>query len=79
MFKRDQSRDVLDEDCPRSECLDESRIISVETVRAGVLQELVYSVVLKKNVEPVKLLEAVRAKNDNQKVTLILGRQEIDL
>jgi len=68
---------ALDE--PFRECLDESRIISVETVRAGVLQELVYSVVLKKNVEPGKLLEAVRAKNDNQKVALILGRQEIDL
>ena len=61
------------------ECLDEYRIISVETVRAGVLQEIVYSVVLKKNSSPQKLLEEIRKRNDNQKVTLVLGQQEIDL
>ncbi len=64
---------------PFREFLDEFRIISVETVRAGVLQEVVYSVVLRKKVEPRKLLEAVRQKNDNQKVTLVLGQQEIDI
>jgi uncharacterized membrane protein YhiD involved in acid resistance len=64
---------------PFREFLDEFRIISVETVRAGVLQEVVYSVVLKKKAEARKLLEAVRQKNDNQKVTLVLGQQEIDI
>ena len=59
--------------------LEEFRIISVETVRAGVLQEVVYSVVLKKKVKPRELLEAIRERNDNQKVTLILGQQEIDV
>ncbi|MCP4679360.1 MAG: DUF4956 domain-containing protein [Deltaproteobacteria bacterium] len=59
--------------------LDEFRIISVETVRAGVLQEVVYSVVMKKKVAPKDLLEAIRKNNDNQKVTLVLGQQEIDI
>ena len=59
--------------------LEEHRIISVETVRAGVLQEVVYSVVLKKKAKPRELLEAIRERNDNQKVTLILGQQEIDI
>jgi hypothetical protein len=59
--------------------LDEYRIISVETVRAGVLQEVVYSVVLKKKARPQELLEDIRARNDNQKVTLVLGQQEIDI
>lgn len=59
--------------------LDEYRVISVETVRAGVLQELVLSVVLKRNTTPTALLEAVRAFNDNNKVTLIIGQQSVDL
>ncbi len=59
--------------------LEEFRIISVETVRAGVLQEVVYSVVLKKKASPQQLLEGIRTRNDNQKVTLILGQQEIDI
>jgi hypothetical protein len=64
---------------PFRKYLDESRIISVETVRAGVLQEVVYSVVLKKRISPRKLIESIRTRNDNQKVTLVLGQQEIDL
>lgn len=59
--------------------LDEYRLISVETVRAGVLQEVVYSVVLKRKAKPRELLEAIRQHNDNNKVTLILGQQEIDI
>ena len=59
--------------------LDEHRIISLETVRAGVLQEVVYSVVLKKGATPRELIEAIRARNDNQKVTLVLGQQEVDI
>ena len=59
--------------------LDEYRVISLETVRAGVLQELVLSVVLKRTTTPTALLEAVRAFNDNNKVTLIIGQQSVDL
>jgi hypothetical protein len=61
------------------EMLEEHRIVSMETVRAGALQEVVYSVVLKKRVAPRQLIEAIRTRNDNQKVTLVLGQQEIDL
>jgi hypothetical protein len=59
--------------------LDEHRIISLETVRAGVLQEVVYSVVLKKRARPRDLLEDIRTRNDNHKVTLVLGQQEVDI
>jgi hypothetical protein len=61
------------------ELLEEQRIISLETVRAGALQEVVYSVVLKKRTSPQQLIEAIRTRNDNQKVTLVLGQQEIDI
>jgi len=61
------------------EMLEEHRIVSMETVRAGALQEVVYSVVLKKRVSPRQLIEAIRTRNDNQKVALVLGQQEIDL
>jgi len=64
---------------PFRQYLDEFRIISLETVRAGVLQEVVYSVVLKKRANPKELIEAIRKRNDNQKVTLILGQQEVDI
>jgi uncharacterized membrane protein YhiD involved in acid resistance len=68
---------ALDE--PFHKYLDEYRIISIKTVRAGVLQEVTYSVVLKKKVTPSVLIEAIRKNNDNQQVTLVLGQQEIDL
>jgi hypothetical protein len=44
-----------------------------------VLQEVVLSVVLKKSTNPTALLEAVRAVNDNNKVTLVIGQQAVDL
>ena len=59
--------------------LEQQRVISVETVRAGVLQEVVLSVVLKRSSSPSALLEAVRACNDNNKVSLIIGQQAVDL
>lgn len=55
------------------------RLISLETVRAGELQEIVYSVVLQKDSSPQQLLEALRQTNGNQKVTLVMGQQEVDL
>lgn len=63
---------------PFREHLDEHRVISLETVRAGILQEVIYSVVLRKSATPAALLEAIRGVNDNHKVTLVLGQQEID-
>lgn len=59
--------------------LDDSALISMESVASGGLQELVYSVVLKRNTEPRRLLETLRQVNENQKVSLVLGQQEVDL
>jgi uncharacterized membrane protein YhiD involved in acid resistance len=59
--------------------LTEFRIISVETVKGGDLQELVCSVVLKKGTTGGALLESIRAYNDNNRVTLVVGQQEVDL
>jgi uncharacterized membrane protein YhiD involved in acid resistance len=61
------------------EYLEIHRLISLETVRAGVLQEVVYSVTLKRKASPQGLLEALRQHYGNQKVTLVLGQQEVDL
>ncbi|HUU00690.1 MAG TPA: DUF4956 domain-containing protein [Myxococcota bacterium] len=61
------------------EFLDQHRLLSLETVRAGVLQEAAYMVVLKKKIHPKDLLQALRRRNDNHKVSLILGQREIDI
>jgi hypothetical protein len=61
------------------ENLTDARLISVETVSAGVLQEAIYSVVLKPGVAGQELLEKLREVNDNQKVALVMGQQEVDL
>lgn len=67
---------VLEE--PFLKHLEEQRIISIESVRSGALNEVVYSVVLKRDTSPNALIEAIRARNGNQKVSLILGQQEVD-
>jgi len=59
--------------------LDEFNLISLETVGDGQLQEAVYSVVLKPRAETDRFIEAVRLANGSNKVTLVLGQQEIDL
>jgi uncharacterized membrane protein YhiD involved in acid resistance len=58
---------------------DEHHVIAIETVRAGTLNEVVYSIVLKQKASTQALLDAIRSRNDNHKVTLILGQQEVDL
>jgi hypothetical protein len=59
--------------------LEESNLISVEAVGEARQQEAIYSVVLKPSADPSQFLEAVREVNDNNKVSLVLGQQEIDL
>jgi len=59
--------------------LDEFALISVETARDQELQEAVYSVVLRRKVDPAAFLEEVRSVNSGNKVSLVLGQQEIDL
>jgi uncharacterized membrane protein YhiD involved in acid resistance len=58
---------------------DDNALVSVETVREGELQEVVYTVLLKRRANPQALLEEVRKANDNKKVTLVMGQQEIDI
>jgi uncharacterized membrane protein YhiD involved in acid resistance len=62
-----------------SRYLEDSNLISMESVGGGTQQELVYSVVLKRKTEPRRLIESLRGVNENQKVSLILGQQEVDL
>ncbi len=59
--------------------LDEFNLISLETIGEGQYQEAVYSVVLRPRAEADRFIEAVRSANGNNKVTLVLGQQEIDL
>lgn len=59
--------------------LSDARLISVETVSAGMLQEAIFSVVLKPGVAAQELLEKLREANGNQKVALVMGQQEVDL
>jgi uncharacterized membrane protein YhiD involved in acid resistance len=59
--------------------LREFNLISLETVKGGSLQEVIYSVVLKRGTDPSKFIEQVRKVNGDNKVSLVLGQQEIDL
>jgi uncharacterized membrane protein YhiD involved in acid resistance len=58
---------------------EEHRVIALETVRAGTLNEVVYSIVLKQRASTQAFLDSIRSHNDNHKVTLILGQQEVDM
>jgi len=59
--------------------LDHYSVISVETVRNETLQEVVASIELRAATDPTEFIESVRKLNGNNKVSLILGQQEIDL
>jgi uncharacterized membrane protein YhiD involved in acid resistance len=59
--------------------LHDSRLVSIETVAGGTLQEVVYSIALKRPDSSQRLLEAVREVNGNNKVVLVVGQQEVDL
>ena len=54
-------------------------LITMETVQAGMLTELVYGIEFKRGVNPQALMEEVRKLNDNNKVTLITAQHEVDL
>jgi hypothetical protein len=54
-------------------------LIAVESVQAGTLTELVYGVELKRPAEVQAFLNELRQLNDNNKVALITGFQEVDL
>ena len=54
-------------------------LISVESVQAGTLTELVYDVELKKKATSQEFLEEVRRLNHNNKVMLITGYHSVDV
>lgn len=59
--------------------LDESHLISVESVEDQHQEELIYSVVLNRSANPASFLSELRGLNGNKKVSLVLGQQELDL
>jgi len=54
-------------------------LISIETMDKENINELVYSVTFRKKVRPEDLIEDLRQLNQNKKITLIEGQQQIDL
>ena len=54
-------------------------LVAMETVQAGTLTELVYSIELKSPAAAQAFLNAIAARNDNNKVVLVTGQQEVDL
>lgn len=54
-------------------------LVAMETVQAGTLTEFVYSVEVKPSTNLQEFLTALSALNDNNKVVLITGQQEVDL
>ena len=57
----------------------DASLISMESVIKGKLIELIYSVTMKKRFNSQKCLKDIRGINDNHKVTLIEGQQQVDL
>jgi uncharacterized membrane protein YhiD involved in acid resistance len=57
----------------------DSRLISIETVAGGVLQEAVFSVVVKPRTSTAAFLNELREATGNNKVALVMGQQEVDL
>lgn len=59
--------------------LDDARLVLIETLAGGTVQEVVFSVVMKRKTEPSVFLDEIRKLTDNGKVALIVGQQEVDL
>jgi hypothetical protein len=54
-------------------------LIAMETVQAGTLTELVYSVEMKRGADVQAFLSEIGVLNQNNKVVLVTGQQEVDL
>lgn len=59
--------------------LTENRLVAMETVAGGSLQERIYMVMFKGGADPQAFLEGVRQAANNNKVSLVMGQQEVDL
>lgn len=66
-------------DAAFAQYLRRSNLVAMETVQAGTLLELVYAVEMKPGSNGQEFLNALRSLNDNNKVALITGRQEVDV
>ncbi|MEV3981818.1 DUF4956 domain-containing protein [Nonomuraea sp. NPDC049758] len=58
---------------------DEFELVSMESIRAGALTELMYTVKIKKGGEPGDLITALRERNHGQSVTVLTGYDQTDL
>ncbi|MEV5407853.1 DUF4956 domain-containing protein [Thermopolyspora sp. NPDC052614] len=58
---------------------DEFELVSMESIRAGALLELMYTVKIKKGGEPADLIAALRERNHGQSVTVLTGYDQTDL
>jgi len=56
-----------------------SELVSVDSVRSGLLTELVYSVNMDSKVNKQEFINAIKAINGNQRVSLITGYNSTDL
>jgi len=54
-------------------------LIAVESVKSGTLTELVYGVEFKKGADTQAFINEIRQLNQNNKVVLVTGQQEVDL
>lgn len=59
--------------------LRDASLLSVETVRDGAVNELVYSVEFKRSQDEPQFLEEVRALTGNHKVALLIGQENINV
>jgi uncharacterized membrane protein YhiD involved in acid resistance len=57
----------------------QSELVSMESIRAGALTELMYTVRLKPATKPAELIDAMQEKTAGQKVTLLTGYDQTDL
>ncbi len=57
----------------------QSELVSMESIRAGALTELMYSVRLKPATRPADFIDAMQQKTAGQKVTLLTGYDQTDL
>ncbi|MFC4531230.1 DUF4956 domain-containing protein [Sphaerisporangium dianthi] len=58
---------------------DEFELVSMESIRAGALIELMYTVKIKKGSEPSEVIAALRERNHGQSVTVLTGYDQTDL
>ncbi|MET9245386.1 DUF4956 domain-containing protein [Nonomuraea sp. NPDC051941] len=58
---------------------DEFELVSMESIRAGALTELMYTVKIKKGSEPSDVIAALRERNHGQSVTVLTGYDQTDL